>query len=83
MNDEANPHFYSMLDQMIEGHQWVKNNLGEGEEWLRYMRNVQYTVQYAITLWQQHFSLKIDITKLYTWDQNGLESENKTEGRGK
>ncbi|XP_031563899.1 alpha-mannosidase 2x-like isoform X2 [Actinia tenebrosa] len=29
MNDEANPHFYSMLDQMIEGHQWIKNNLGE------------------------------------------------------
>lgn len=28
MNDEANTHVFAMLEQMVEGHQWVERNLG-------------------------------------------------------
>lgn len=28
MNDEATAHYYAMVEQMVEGHQWLQQHLG-------------------------------------------------------
>lgn len=30
MNDEANTHYFGMLDQLLEGHLWMQENLPGG-----------------------------------------------------
>lgn len=46
MNDEANTYYFNMLDQLVEGNQWLKNNIGKQTMQLFYyiFHDVVYSV---------------------------------------
>ena len=43
MNDESNPHYWNMLDQMMEGHIWMQQHIGRF-----YKHNYNICTKFAI-----------------------------------